>query len=535
MHVGYSMAFQNPENLRGDDEVYANELRLLDLAVDLGFESIWTVEHHFTDYTMCPDPVQFLTYLAAKYPNVRLGTGVIVLPWHDPLRCAEQVALLDNLSGGRMILGIGRGLARVEYEGFRVDMNSSRERFVSSAQMLIEGLERGYVEGTNEFVDQPRRELRPRPQFSFKGRTYAAAVSPESMPIMAELGIGLLVIPQKPWEVVRGDFEVYNRVWAETYGAAAKPPAPLSGGFTFVDTDAERAEDLAYRYIGKYYETVLKHYEFGENPHAGVKGYEFYTGISKYIGRHGREGAVADFVKLMPWGTPDQVIEKTAFIRDSIGIAGFNPGFSYADMPYDVAERSLRLFAAEVLPELNRWETDPIEDGRAPRPAQGARSAGRHRLTCFSRWLRAALDPGRHPLLRRYVLDAGLVTATIRPWSHTPKCAPSRLTTNCAAPASSTWRAASSADSAGAPPRLLAVGRPCRSRASRRGRSTPDRGRRPPPTQAHPGRTPPRPCPAPAGRTVLPRRPARCRGRRRQPAVAVRPRRSRPPPARPAR
>ena len=135
MHVGYSAAFQNPFDALSDFEVYQQELRLCDLAVELGFQSLWTVEHHFDDYTMCPDPVQWLSYMAGKHPNVLLGSGVIVLPWHDPIRVAEQVAMLDNLSNGRMILGIGRGLARIEYEGFRVDMNTSRERLVEYARL----------------------------------------------------------------------------------------------------------------------------------------------------------------------------------------------------------------------------------------------------------------------------------------------------------------------------------------------------------------------------------------------------------------
>ena len=178
MHVGYNVAFQNPHDALDDREVYANEQRLCDLAVELGFESLWTVEHHFDDYTMCPDPVQWLSYMAGKHPNVLLGSAVIVLPWHDPLRVAEQVALLDQLCDGRMILGIGRGLARIEYDGFRVDMNTSRERFVEYARLVTEALELGYMEYDNEFGTQPRRQIRPRPAHSFRGRTYAAAVSP---------------------------------------------------------------------------------------------------------------------------------------------------------------------------------------------------------------------------------------------------------------------------------------------------------------------------------------------------------------------
>ena len=164
MHVGMGVVFQNPENALSDAEVWNEELAMALEAEGLGYESIWSVEHHFTDYTMCPDPVQFLTYLAGRTTRVQFGTGVIVLPWHDPMRVAEQVTMLDNLSGGRLILGIGRGLARVEYEGFGVDMNTSRERFVESADCIITGLENGYLEYDGEFIHQARRDLRPAPQ-----------------------------------------------------------------------------------------------------------------------------------------------------------------------------------------------------------------------------------------------------------------------------------------------------------------------------------------------------------------------------------
>ena len=155
MHVGYSAIFQNPDDALSDYEVYRNELRLAELAEPLGFESIWSVEHHFTDYTMCPDVVQFLTYMAGRTRHAKLGTMVVVLPWHDPMRVAEKVAMLDNISGGRVILGIGRGLGRVEFEGFRVDMNESRQRFIEYAEYVLEGLENGYVEYEGEFVGSP--------------------------------------------------------------------------------------------------------------------------------------------------------------------------------------------------------------------------------------------------------------------------------------------------------------------------------------------------------------------------------------------
>jgi alkanesulfonate monooxygenase SsuD/methylene tetrahydromethanopterin reductase-like flavin-dependent oxidoreductase (luciferase family) len=282
---------------------------------------------------------------------------VVVLPWHDPMRVAEQIALLDHLSGGRLILGLGRGLARVEYEGFRIEQSTGRQRFVEYAKLVLDSLEKGYMEG-GETIQQPRRDIRPAPLRSFRGRTYAAAVSPESMPIMAQLGVGLLVIPQKPWDIVQKDFAVYHQVYREVNGSEAPPP--LCGGFFFVDEIAARAEEMAYKYIGAYYHTAMKHYEMTAEHFGTHPGYEFYRQVGRYIGRHGTDGAAQDFAKLMPWGTPEQVLEKLAGIREMIGMNGVMCHFSYAGMPYDEAERNMRCFVQHVLPELKKWETPPL-------------------------------------------------------------------------------------------------------------------------------------------------------------------------------
>ena len=224
MHVGMSMVFQSPQRQITDQQVYLNELALADQAEPLGFQSVWGVEHHFTDYTMCPDVMQFLSYMAGRTQHVQLGSMVMVLPWHDTIRAAEQISMLDNLSGGRTILGIGRGLARFEFEGFGLEMSESRGRFLESAQTLLNGLEQGYCEFEGRFVKQAKRDIRPAPIKSFRGRTYAAAVSPESSRVMAELGVGLLIIPQKPWEDTEKELETYRHIFLEVNGVEAPPP-----------------------------------------------------------------------------------------------------------------------------------------------------------------------------------------------------------------------------------------------------------------------------------------------------------------------
>jgi alkanesulfonate monooxygenase SsuD/methylene tetrahydromethanopterin reductase-like flavin-dependent oxidoreductase (luciferase family) len=349
MHVGYASIFQASAE-RSDHEVYVDELRLADLAEPLGFESVWGVEHHFTDYTMCPDVVQFLTYIAGRTTKVQLGSMVVVLPWHDPIRVAEQVSMLDNLSGGRMIFGMGRGLGEIEFGGFRVDMNESRERFVESAEMILAGLEDGYVKYEGKYVSQPRRDLRPKPFKSFKGRTYAAAVSPESSKIMAQLGVGILIIPQKPWDSMMSELDTYRDIFREVNGAEA--PASVNAGWVFCDEDGDRAKEMAKKYIGGYYHTVLEHYQLSGDHFAKTKGYEYYGKMSEALNKHGEQSGVDFFVDLQIYGTPKECYERIMDVRQMVGNDTFVAVCSYADMPPAEAERNLRLFAEKVKPQL---------------------------------------------------------------------------------------------------------------------------------------------------------------------------------------
>ena len=362
MHVGMSTVFQSPQKKVTDRQIYRNELALADLAEPLGFQSVWGVEHHFTDYTMCPDVVQFLSYMAGRTKSVQLGTMVMVLPWHDPMRAAEEVSMLDNLSGGRMILGIGRGLARVEFEGFGLDMSDSRGRFLESAQMLLSGLEQGYCEYQGEFVKQAKRDIRPAPFKTFRGRTYAAAVSPESSRVMAELGVGLLIIPQKPWEDVEEELGNYRRIYLEVNGEEAPPPVVV--GFTYCDEDEKRAEEMARRYVGGYWESVMDHYEIRDDYFKDMRGYEYYSKMTEKVVEYGDDDVREFFLNLQVWGTPDQCVEKIERIHKRIGQDSYVAVFSYGGMPHEDAERSMRLFADKVMPQLKSFDPEAAGAGQ---------------------------------------------------------------------------------------------------------------------------------------------------------------------------
>ena len=325
------------------------------MAESLGFQSLWGVEHHFTDYTMCPDVLQYLTYLAGATEQVELGSMVVVLPWHNPMRVAEQIAVLDHVSNGRFVLGLGRGLGRVEFDGFGVSMDSSRERFTESAEMILTGLERGYCEYDGKIIKQARRDIRPKPFKSFKGRSYAAAVSPESGPVIAKLGLGMLIIPQKPWEAVTEELRNYNAVYQQVNGVPAPPS--ICAGWVFCDEDAGRAEELARKYIGGYWHTVLKHYELRGDHLMKTKGYESYGRMQEIASAPGGAEAMIDFfLGLQVWGTPERCYQTIVDTQKRLGSDRFVGVFSYAGMPAAEGERNMRVFARTVLPELNRYQ-----------------------------------------------------------------------------------------------------------------------------------------------------------------------------------
>jgi len=359
MDVGLALVFQGTDPKLSDQKVYNEEIRLGLMAEELGFQSIWGVEHHFTNYTMCPDVVQFLSYFAGKSDKLLLGSMVIVLPWHDPMRVAEEVSMLDNMSNGRMILGIGRGLGRVEFEGFGRDQNDSREYFTESAQMILEGLETGVCEFNGKHIKQVKRDIRPRPIKTFKGRTYAAAVSPESSQIMARLGVGILIIPQKPWEHVEKELTDYRKIFREVNGHEAPPP--ILGGWTFCDKDAGRAEEMAHKYIGGYYKTVIDHYEMAGDHLKNIKGYESYASMQEHVAKN-VDATIEFFKSIQVYGTPEQCYERIRNFTARTGAGAYNGVFSYAGMPYKDAEASMRLFAKEVMPQVKKLPGAPLMD-----------------------------------------------------------------------------------------------------------------------------------------------------------------------------
>jgi alkanesulfonate monooxygenase SsuD/methylene tetrahydromethanopterin reductase-like flavin-dependent oxidoreductase (luciferase family) len=175
---------------------------------------------------------------------------------------------------------------------------------------------------------------------------------------MARLGVGMLIIPQKPWKEVAKELDEYRTLYREVNRAEA--PAPIAAGWTFCDPSADRAYAMARRYIGGYFQSVLEHYQFAGDHLGKTKGYEYYGKMADKIHQYGADSVTDFFMNLQVWGTPEQCYERVLDIRERIGNNHYIGVFSYAGMPYEEAERNQRLFAREVMPQLQKLESAQV-------------------------------------------------------------------------------------------------------------------------------------------------------------------------------
>ncbi|HXD89814.1 MAG TPA: LLM class flavin-dependent oxidoreductase [Candidatus Binataceae bacterium] len=367
MKVGASFFCQNYFRAEKPDwEVYREDLRLADMVEPLGFDSIWGVEHHFSPYTMIPDVLQFLTYMAGRTSKVGFGSMVVVLPWHDPVRVAEQLAMLDIFAGDREItLGFGRGSGRIEYDGFRVSMSESRDRFVEAAEIVRLALSQERFSYSGKFNQIPEMSIRPQPRRkNLTDRFYGAIVSPETGDIMAKQGMGMLVIPQKAWADHRADYEHFNESCAK-FGQIAKKPIVVS--FIYCAESDKAADAGAQKWMGNYADTALRHYEYDDPDHfRAVKGYEYHVQMAE-AGKN-RPGDFRDlFTKTQCYGSPEKCVETLRTIATMMNAAEFVGVFKFGGMPLEEAERSMKLFAAEVLPHIQRGTSPAIASAAAGR------------------------------------------------------------------------------------------------------------------------------------------------------------------------
>ncbi len=331
-------------------------LSMGELVEPLGFDSIWATEHYGSAYSMQPNPLQWLAYWAGRTQRVDMGTAVIVAPWWNPVRLAHEISMLDVLLRGRRLhLGIGRGVAPHEYASLGVPIEESHTYFydVVNAIRAADGAERFTFDGAVFKI--PPTTIRP--QSRHKGdlttNIKAAFSTRKSAQLAAENGLGQMFVSNDDVDSMIAGVTQFNAIRAEL-GLPPDQPTTLLWMYC-AETAAEAEEGWEY-----YYNQVTAaqhHYFEWNNPgFEGVKGYE------EYLERQTADVGVADATlaiqrRTQPIGTPDEIIDRIRSLQKAINLGTLVVHVFYGGMPRDKAERSIRLFAEKVLPEVHAIDT----------------------------------------------------------------------------------------------------------------------------------------------------------------------------------
>ncbi|MCH8195733.1 MAG: LLM class flavin-dependent oxidoreductase, partial [Chloroflexi bacterium] len=174
-------------------EVYRYETEIIQGADDLGFDCAWIAEHHFRDYGVVPNTMLLLAHLAAKTRRIRLGNAIVILPFHNPLRVAEDAAMADILSDGRLNFGFGRGYQGTEFAGFGVSMDDTRSRTDEALDIILEAWKGEPFSYQGAFYQVDNVQVVPQPVQRPHPPVFVASINVDSIRHYAKRGIPFIV------------------------------------------------------------------------------------------------------------------------------------------------------------------------------------------------------------------------------------------------------------------------------------------------------------------------------------------------------
>jgi alkanesulfonate monooxygenase SsuD/methylene tetrahydromethanopterin reductase-like flavin-dependent oxidoreductase (luciferase family) len=338
---------------RSDVEILRDEVDQMVLSEELGFDSVWLTEHHYADYGLSSAPSVLLATVAARTRRIRLGIAVYVIPFHHPLRLAEETATLDILSGGRLTVGLGRGNRPMEFFGHGVPLEQSRARMEEGVDVLLQAWTQECVNytGTHWRIQNvpvyPKPLQKPHPPLAF------AVTSPETIAWTARHGYGML-----------------------SSGLGTPLEQTLKNRDAYVDglrqhgyTQTQISELLSRWVVTKHVYVAPTDAEAEADAHAPEMWYRdaFIRSLSAdgLVGLHPSvyEGAHAMIARLrsQTWedllasalviGSPETVARKVRQLEQA-GVGEMVCWMNFGGLPPHKVRRSMHLFAEEVIPRF---------------------------------------------------------------------------------------------------------------------------------------------------------------------------------------
>ena len=352
MRFGTFFFFQAPPGHRHADIIH-RELEQIEWSEELGFDEVWFTEHHFIDYGLSVDPASLAAAAASRTRRVRIGLAAAILPFHHPLRLAEQMALVDIISNGRLDVGVGRGNRPAEFAGYRVPQVESRDRFEEAVEVMRLAWTQERFDFHGRFFDFDGVRVIPKPVQQPHPPIYQVCVSKDGIENTALRGWPMLN------SVLFGPVDqlVANRdTYVATLEKAGRGPAEIaallarwgvSRQIYVAETDARALEEA--RAAELWYQESFRRFvipERIEDAHPSLQ--PGFRAMAEKLATVSWEGLVRE---TLAFGSPDTVARHIEHMR-RLGVGQTLCWMNFGGLPQDKIRRSMELFATEVMPHF---------------------------------------------------------------------------------------------------------------------------------------------------------------------------------------
>lgn len=353
MQFGMLHLFENPIG-KSEHVIVHEQLALMRAAEALGFDSVWPAEHHFSEYGYCASPALSLAAIARETKTLRLGTGVVVLPLNHPLRVAEDYAMLDLMSDGRVDLGVGRGYQPSEFSRYGVDQTDTRQMFDESIRIIRQAWTQEYVNFQGTYYQYRDVPVRPKPLQQPHPPMWMACLSPETFKLAGRYGFHLLygtvfgLAPDKGQARLQ---DYYRGLQESGHDPSTRRRAALM--MVYVADSMEQAGQEFAEPVLWYYRTIAKYIAPPEGE-APIPGYEMYTQTRDLAASASWDELLKR--KAVICGDADYVVEEITRAQELYGFTDLLCWTRLGGLEHRKVLRSMELMHTKVFPHLRALE-----------------------------------------------------------------------------------------------------------------------------------------------------------------------------------
>jgi alkanesulfonate monooxygenase SsuD/methylene tetrahydromethanopterin reductase-like flavin-dependent oxidoreductase (luciferase family) len=333
-------------------KVYQDHMEEWVYAEELGFDAVWLTEHHFSDYNLLPSPNIMLAALAQITKKIKIGNMINALNFNDPWRLAEEFAMLDVLSGGRLLIGLGRSADVLEYDKYGMPMAEGRPRFQEGLDLIRKAFTEDVVNFEGDFYRMYGGSLVPRPIQQPYPTIYTTVLSPESFSWSAKEGLPISTI-FLPTNVMAERCKLYMSE-CEKFGREADPKNFLACRHVYVADSKEQAIEEAKEPMLEFLRLFRNHAVPAkqEQLDSFPENFKYFTQFFApfFEGSLTYEGFIESGMLIV--GDPDTVAEQIHYQQQEIGMGQLMCGMSFGTFSHDQVMKSMKLFGEKVMPKF---------------------------------------------------------------------------------------------------------------------------------------------------------------------------------------